>query len=122
MRYQLDQKALADSLVFVAEKQQAALISENRVAKERARRYLFLYIGLGVLMIASGLLARLRSVRRSRAAIAQEKDRSDGLLLNILPFEVAEELKAKGSAEARDFDPATSSSPILKTSRSYPAL
>lgn len=33
-----------------------------------------------------------------------EKDRSDKLLLNILPEEVAQELKAKGKAEAKLFD------------------
>jgi adenylate cyclase len=33
-----------------------------------------------------------------------EKDRSANLLLNILAEEIAEELKEKGKAEARDFD------------------
>ena len=33
--------------------------------------------------------------------------RSDELLLNILPEEVAEELKAKGHAEAKHFDQVT---------------
>jgi class 3 adenylate cyclase len=32
-----------------------------------------------------------------------EKERSDKLLLNILPAEIAEELKMKGSADARNF-------------------
>jgi class 3 adenylate cyclase len=36
-----------------------------------------------------------------------EKKKSDDLLLNILPAEVAEELKQKGSAEARQFDNVT---------------
>ena len=39
--------------------------------------------------------------------IEKEKDRSDKLLLNILPFEVAEELKEFGESEARDFDNVT---------------
>lgn len=39
--------------------------------------------------------------------IAKEKSRSDGLLLNILPAETAEELKSKGSAEAKQFDEVT---------------
>ena len=41
------------------------------------------------------------------AVIEKEKARSDELLLNILPEEVAEELKQKGSSEARDFDHVT---------------
>lgn len=36
-----------------------------------------------------------------------EKKRSEDLLLNILPEQVAEELKAKGSAEARSFNDVT---------------
>ncbi len=36
-----------------------------------------------------------------------EKKKSDDLLLNILPEEVAEELKAKGSADAKQFDDVT---------------
>ncbi|MEN8798355.1 MAG: adenylate/guanylate cyclase domain-containing protein, partial [Flavobacteriaceae bacterium] len=36
--------------------------------------------------------------------IEKEKDRSENLLLNILPSEIAEELKLKGSVDAQDFD------------------
>jgi len=39
--------------------------------------------------------------------LREEKQKSDNLLLNILPEEVAEELKRKGSAEARLFDQVT---------------
>jgi class 3 adenylate cyclase len=39
--------------------------------------------------------------------LAAEKQKSDNLLLNILPEEVAEELKAKGSADAKQFDEVT---------------
>ena len=46
-------------------------------------------------------------VNRQRKKIKKEKKRSDELLLNILPSEVAEELKQKGSAEAKQFDDVT---------------
>jgi adenylate cyclase len=39
--------------------------------------------------------------------LKKEKDRSDSLLLNILPAEVAEELKEKGTADAKHFDNVT---------------
>ncbi|MFN8359517.1 MAG: adenylate/guanylate cyclase domain-containing protein [Candidatus Kapaibacterium sp.] len=39
--------------------------------------------------------------------ISEEKEKSDTLLLNILPAEVAEELKAKGTADAKLFDNVT---------------
>lgn len=41
------------------------------------------------------------------AELRQEKKKSDDLLLNILPAEIAEELKQKGSAVARDYDKVT---------------
>lgn len=44
---------------------------------------------------------------RQRNRIGREKQRSEELLLNILPKEVAEELKVKGEAEARQIDQAT---------------
>ncbi|MEO8149290.1 MAG: adenylate/guanylate cyclase domain-containing protein [Bacteroidia bacterium] len=44
---------------------------------------------------------------RQRNKIAKEKHRSEELLLNILPAETAEELKATGKAEARSFDEVT---------------
>ena len=42
-----------------------------------------------------------------RTRIGKEKKRSDELLLNILPSEVAEELKTNGEAKAREFDRVT---------------
>jgi class 3 adenylate cyclase len=36
--------------------------------------------------------------------LSEEKDRSESLLLNILPADVAEELKQKGESHARQFD------------------
>jgi adenylate cyclase len=42
-----------------------------------------------------------------RNTIKKGKKRSDDLLLNILPAEVAEELKVKGSAQAKQFDEVT---------------
>jgi class 3 adenylate cyclase len=58
------------------------------------------------------LVARQRDdldaeVKERTAELRAERDRSDELLLNILPQEVADELKAKGSAAARHFDQAT---------------
>lgn len=43
-------------------------------------------------------------LRKKNQLISSEKERSEELLLNILPFEVAEELKDKGESEARQFD------------------
>jgi class 3 adenylate cyclase/streptogramin lyase len=44
---------------------------------------------------------------KQRVEADKQRQRSDELLLNILPAEIAEELKAKGSAEAKQFDEVT---------------
>jgi len=48
------------------------------------------------------LFASVFFMQRNR--ISKEKKRSDGLLLNILPEETAEELKATGTAKAKSFE------------------
>jgi adenylate cyclase len=63
-----------------------------------------------MLLLAVGLWSRLNFVRKSKEALQIEKealriekDRSEALLLNILPPEIAQELKEKGSVNAKDF-------------------
>ncbi len=46
-------------------------------------------------------------IKAQKLEIEKEKERSDELLLNILPAEVAEELKSKGKADARLFNDVT---------------
>jgi len=46
-------------------------------------------------------------IEQQHEALKAEKKKSDDLLLNILPSEVAEELKAKGSTHARMYDQVT---------------
>jgi len=48
-----------------------------------------------------------RTVKDRTAEVVKQKERSEELLLNILPSEVAEELKDKGSAKAKLFDDVT---------------
>ncbi|HNU57859.1 MAG TPA: adenylate/guanylate cyclase domain-containing protein, partial [Flavobacteriales bacterium] len=45
-----------------------------------------------------------REVQERTSELRAERDRSEALLLNILPAEVAEELKVQGEAAARHFD------------------
>jgi class 3 adenylate cyclase len=75
-----------------------ASLTNERIKSTRNR---LMFGGSGILILAIGLWSRLRQVRKSRAAIQKEKEVSEGLLLNILPASVAEELKIKGSAEAK---------------------
>lgn len=91
----------------IAKAEEARLIQEAHQAEVRKKnqtRNVLLATAVGLLIIAGGLYYRWRLVRKSRDIIAKEKDRSENLLLNILPADIAAELKEKGRADARDFD------------------
>jgi len=45
-----------------------------------------------------------KRIQQQKETIQEQRDRSDKLLLNILPAEIAEELKEKGEAIARNYD------------------
>ncbi|MEO5571641.1 MAG: adenylate/guanylate cyclase domain-containing protein [Bacteroidia bacterium] len=53
------------------------------------------------------LLAKNEIIEKQKKEVEIQKSRSEELLLNILPSEVAEELKQKGSAEAKHFNEVT---------------
>jgi adenylate cyclase len=53
------------------------------------------------------VIAQKKEIEQQHDELKIEKKKSDDLLLNILPEEVAEELKQKGSSEARFFDHVT---------------
>jgi adenylate cyclase len=75
-------------------------IQQQITAKQKLIRNGFMG-GFAVVLLFAGV------VLAQRNRISKEKKRSDELLLNILPEEVAEELKAKGSAEAKLIDEVT---------------
>ena len=98
---------VADSLKEEEEKLRVELAHKEEVKREAKIRNYILIAGIGILLLAFGLFSRLRFVRKSRAMIKEERDRSENLLLNILPEEIAKELKEKGKADARNFDAVT---------------
>ena len=61
-------------------------------------------IGFLILVLAGGLFNRYKFIRKTKQIIEAEKDRSENLLLNILPAETAEELKQNGEAKARKYE------------------
>jgi len=98
-------KQVYQDSVVTAEKER--LIDEahkEEVQKQNKTRNI-LAIGGGVILLLAGTIySRLRFVRKSKASLQVEKDLSENLLLNILPADIAAELKEKGRADARDFD------------------
>jgi adenylate cyclase len=91
----------------IAKAEEARLVQEahrEEMQKEEKIRNISLGFGAIFVLLALGFYSRWRYVRKSRDIISKERDRSENLLLNILPAEIAAELKAKGRADARDFD------------------
>lgn len=93
MRYEYQKQALADSIEFAKEAQ----IKDLQIAEQEA--------SLGQQRIALwGVILGLALIGALAYAIFRGKKRSDELLLNILPAETARELKAKGSAAAKEYE------------------
>lgn len=115
-RQTLDQfafEALNDSLLLL---QQENLISRRdaEVKQGIQQRNLFLVLTGAALVFLSLLYARFRTnkkyqeqLRASNEAIRAERQRSEELLLNILPVTVAAELKETGKATARRYEDAS---------------
>ncbi len=87
---------------------------EIALKEEKANRNLFLAIAAIVLLAALGLLFAFfrqrvfnKVLAEKNVAIKTEKERSEDLLLNILPVLVANELKAKGFTEAKYYENVT---------------
>ncbi len=74
------------------------------------KRMQFSFFIIGFILLGALVFIIFRSLKiqkKSNRLLTIEKQRSDDLLLNILPSEVAEELKNKGSADAKYFDDVT---------------
>ncbi len=97
-------QVMADSLAQVEKDFQVEMAHQEEVRRKDRNRNIAIGSGLFFLLLAGGFFSRWRYVQKSKRIIEKERDRSDRLLLNILPAEIADELKEKGSTTARDFD------------------
>jgi class 3 adenylate cyclase len=107
MQNAFDKEQFADSTANFVREVELQGAYEKQLQEERNTRNVSLAAGLLFLVLAIGAYQRSRYIKKSKTQLQTEKDRSDELLLNILPAEVAEELKRTGHSEARDFDRVT---------------
>ena len=91
MNYDFDKKQ--DSLNAVQAKKDAVAAVE---IKKQSQQKIGLLVGLAIMVVFAFIFFRQRN------NIKAGKKKSDELLLNILPEEVAEELKQKGYADAKE--------------------
>jgi len=84
------------------------ILQKNTEIKQKQAHMNYLYGGLGAFAIIASLAYRsFLQKKRANVIIQYEKDRSDNLLLNILPADTAEELKSKGKTTAKSYDNCT---------------
>lgn len=107
MNMEFQKQQLVDSIAYVKKETIIEQKHKEEVQKKEKQRNIIIVTLLFMLLVAGGLWSSLNFVKKSREALRVEKDRSEELLLNILPEEIADELKEKGSVNTREFDLAT---------------
>ena len=95
------QKLQGIQFTFDLEKKEGEIkLQEQKIKRERLVKNSFVG-GFAIVLLFAGVFFSQRN------RISKEKKRSDELLLNILPSETAEELKATGTAKAKSFQAVT---------------
>ncbi|MEZ4803107.1 MAG: adenylate/guanylate cyclase domain-containing protein [Gelidibacter sp.] len=101
---EFDKQLLKDSIAMVEKERKIEEAHQAEVQLKDRNKNMAIAAGIFFLLVSGGFYSRYRYTKKAKSVIEKEKDRSENLLLNILPAEVAEELKLKGEAEAKDFD------------------
>lgn len=105
-----------DSLQFTEARKSATLLQQQfefdkieaiKAIEEETKRKRQQYIVGSLVTILFFVVVFLVVVFKQRNNIRKERNKSEELLLNVLPSEVAEELKEKGESEARLFEEVT---------------
>jgi adenylate cyclase len=103
MIMEFQHQQLIDSISHVRKEHAVETKHKEEVQKKERQRNIIIISLCFIVLIALGLWNRLNYTRKSKIALKIEKDLSDELLLNILPEEIAQELKQKGFVNARNF-------------------
>lgn len=93
-----------DSLEHLEKERAIIRAHEEEVRANKKKRNIAILLGIFAFVVALAFYLRYRLVHRANREISRAREQSDKLLLNILPAEIAEELKEKGEATARGFD------------------
>lgn len=100
MQFEFDQQ----EKIRKAEQETKDALVREEIAKEKSKRNMALAC-VGFLVVLAGFSGfAYYQKKKDNKTIAAEKQKSDDLLLNILPAEVANELKEKGTSDAKYFD------------------
>ena len=110
LTYSYEKEALADSLEFV--KEQELIQSELKTKKQQSY---FLISSLALALLFGGFIynrfkvteKQKNIIANQKALVETEREKSESLLLNILPADTAKELKERGSVEAKSYSEAS---------------
>lgn len=86
------------------------LMRQDQLKAENKLQTTMIYSGFVLLIIAlvaAGMSVRFIQMRKINKLINEEKEKSENLLLNILPKQIADELKLNGHSAARNFEEVT---------------
>lgn len=82
-------------------------LKEATIQRQRIVNYAAGVTGFLLILVILGFYNRYKYVRKTNKIIKDERDRSQDLLLNILPEETARELETNGHAKTRFYDDVT---------------
>ena len=88
----------------VSQKQTEVDLLNQQKRNQRTVVIATIVVLLLISLLAMGLYRRNRFIRKTKRIIENEKNRSENLLLNILPEKTAQELKEKGKVRASKFE------------------
>ena len=101
-QYDLENKEKEIRLLNVDNELKQAQIESSTASK----RLLYAVAAL-LLVVIGGFFLRYKFIKESNKTLAEERNKSESILLNILPKETAEELKEQGFIKAKHFEEVT---------------
>ncbi len=107
LKHDYEMRSLEDSLSREEERIKTEYTFEAEINRKKNERNVFIVGAIFILLLAGVLANRLWFSTKTKKIIQKERERSDSLLLNILPAAVAQELKDKGKATTRQYSNVT---------------
>ena len=104
LQFDFDLQKKEDEIGLLEKEAQILELNEKR---QKIVKYITFVIAGLILLLSISLFRRYKYVRKTNRIIEEEKNRSENLLLNILPEETALELKENGKVQAKKFDSVT---------------
>ena len=104
IQFQFDLEKKESEIVLLKKENE---ISEATIQRAEILRNSIIAFAILLFLILIGIYYQYRFAKKSNKIISEERNRAESILLNILPYDTAQELKQKGYVEAKKFDQTT---------------